>query len=136
MSTFSPSLLQPRHAILSGQPEDASLEILLRPFLHAGEIVDTAIRLDGMSLPSLRLGELAGQRFDFPRNPQDGYIDGALYLFGAHHPVDVDTLTFHLSRDGQLTLVAKGVYAFDVEGLDGLGKVPFTLAMRVSTCAL
>ncbi|MBO9881000.1 hypothetical protein [Xanthomonas sp. D-109] len=136
MSTFSPSLLQPRHAILSGQPEDAALEILLRPFLLDGDIVDTAIRLDGIALPSLRLGALAGQRFDFPRNPQDGYIDGSLYLAGAHHPVDVDTLTFHLSRDGQLTLVAKGIYAFDVEGLDDLGKLPFTLAMRVSTCAL
>ncbi|XTQ94040.1 hypothetical protein ACQR5W_19665 [Xanthomonas sacchari] len=136
MSTFSPSALKPRHAILSGLPGAASLEILLCPFLHAGEIVDTAIRLDGIALPSLRLGELAGQRVDFPRNPQDGYIDGALYLFGAHHPVDVDTLTFHLSRDGQLTLVAKGAYAFDVEGLDDLGTVPFTLAARLSTCAL
>lgn len=136
MSTFSPSELKPRHAILSGLPGDAALEILLRPFLHAGEIVDTSIRLDGIALPSLRLGELAGRRFDFPRNPQDGYIDGSLYLVGAHHPVDVDTLTFDHSRDGQLTLVAKGVYAFDVEGLDGLGQVPFTLAARVSTCAL
>ncbi|MBO9828247.1 hypothetical protein J7373_08330 [Xanthomonas sp. A2111] len=136
MSTFSPSLLQPRHAILSGLPEDAALEILLRPFLHAGEIVDTSIRLDGIALPSLRLGELAGKRFDFPRNPQDGYIDGSLYLAGTHHPVDVDTLAFNRSRDGQLTLVAKGVYAFDVEGLDDLGKVPFTLAAQVSSCAL
>ncbi|KMM76999.1 hypothetical protein ACP93_01905 [Xanthomonas sp. NCPPB 1128] len=136
MSTFSPSVLKPRHAILFGRPGDAALEILLRPFLHAGEIVDTAIRLDGIALPSLRLGELAGQRFDFPRNPQDGYIDGSLYLAGAHHPVDVDSLTFSLSRDGQLTLVVKGVYAFDVEGLDELGEVPFTLAARVSSCAL
>jgi len=136
MSTFSPSVLKPRHAILSGLPDAAALEILLRPFLHAGEIVDTAIRLDGIVLPSLRLGELAGKRFDFPRNPQDGYIDGALYLAGAHHPVDVETLSFNLARDGRLTLVVKGVYAFDVEGLDELGEVPFTLAARVSSCAL
>ncbi|MBB6368313.1 hypothetical protein FHR56_003492 [Xanthomonas sacchari] len=136
MSTFSPSVLQPRHAILSGLPDAAALEILLRPFLRDGEIVDTAIRLDGIALPSLRLGDLAGQRFDFPRNPHAGYIDGSLYLDGAHHPVDVDMLTFNLARDGQLTLVAKGVYAFDVEGLGDLGKVPFTLAARVSSCAL
>lgn len=136
MANFPVKLLQPRHAFLFGAADAASMEILLRPFLHEGALVDTSIRLDGIALPSLQLRDLAGQHFVFPLNSEDGSIDGSILLEHAHHPVDVASLTFHASRDGALTVVAKGVYVFDFEGLDDLGKVPFTLAARVSTCAL
>ncbi|NUO76070.1 MAG: hypothetical protein HOQ32_08650 [Lysobacter sp.] len=136
MTAFSPKDLKPRHAILSGAPGDVSITILLRPFLREGEIVDTSIRLDGIDLPSNLLRDLAGKSFDFPVNPDDGYIDGSIYLESAHHPVDVTSLNFSAARDGSLTLIVKGVYVFDFEGLDDLERVPFTLAAAVSSCAV
>ena len=51
--------------------------------------VETSIRLDGIDLPS-NPKALAGRTCDFPVNPEDGYIDGSIYFFAAHHPVGRD----------------------------------------------
>ncbi|MEJ1097121.1 MULTISPECIES: hypothetical protein [unclassified Pseudoxanthomonas] len=136
MEDFSPRELKARHAILSGVPGDVSISILMTPFLWNQEIVDTSIRLDAIDLPSNMLRDLAGKLFEFPTSPNDGYIDGSIHLKNAHHPVDVTSLSFSRSRDGQLTLIVRGVYVFDFEGLDDLGKSPFTMAVTVSSCAV
>ena len=136
MEDFSPKDLKARHAILSGMPGDVSIKILMNPFLRDQKIVDTSIRLDAINLPSNMLRDLEGKSFEFPTNPNDGYIDGSIYLENSHHPVDVTSLNFSKSRDGQLTLIVKGVYVFDFEGLDSLGNTPFTLAATVSSCAV
>ncbi|MBF5006459.1 hypothetical protein [Diaphorobacter caeni] len=136
MDDLSPSLLKARHAILSGEPGDASLYVMLTPFLHAGELIDTAIRLDGIELPSVMLAPLAGKSFDFPVNPDDGYIDGSVYLANAHQTVDVTRLEFHRSRHDGLTVVIRGVYRLDPASLPGARDTPFTLNAAVSSSAL
>jgi hypothetical protein len=136
MENFSPKDLKARHAILSGMPGGVSIQILMTPFLRDQEIVDTSIRLDGIDLPSSILRDLAGKSFEFSINPDEGYIDGSIYLNNIHHPVDVTSLNFSKSRDGKLTLIVKGIYVFDLEGLDRPGNVPFTLATTVSSCAI
>jgi hypothetical protein len=136
MENFSPSLLKARHAILSGTPGDVSITILMCPFLLNHEIVDTSIRLDAIDLASLMLSDLSGKSFEFPVNPDDGCIDGSIYISGAHHPVDVTSLNFSKSRDGNLKLIVKGTYVFDFEGLDNLGKIQFTISSTVSSCAV
>ena len=136
MEDFSPNKLKFRHAILSGVPGNVSIEILMHPFLWNQAIVDSSIRLDGIDLPSNMLRDLAGKSFEFPIDFDEGSIDGSIYLDNAHHPVNVTSLSFSKSRDGQLTLIVKGVYVFDFEGLDGLGKIPFTLAAAVSSRAV
>ena len=133
MTDFSPSDLKARHAILSGELGNVSIEIMISPFLHDQEIVDTSIHLDCINLPSSILRDLAGKSFEFPTNPNDGYIDGSIYLNNAHHPVDVTSLNFSKSRNGQLVLIVKGVYIFNYEGLDGLDNTQFTLATSVSS---
>ena len=136
MEDFSAKELKPRHAVLSGTAGEASITILMQPFLRNLEIVDTSIRLDAIDLPSNLLGELAGKFFEFPTNPHEGYIDGSIYLGNRHHPVDVSSLHFSKARDGQLTLIVRGVYVFDFEGVGSLGSTPFTLATAVSSCAV
>lgn len=136
MDDFSPKELEARHAILSGVPGNISITILMRPFLRNQEIVDASIRLDAIKLPSSMLRDLAGKSFEFPTNPDDGYIDGSIYLENAHRPVDVTSLNFSRSRDGSLTLIVKGIYAFDSERLDRPGNTPFTLAATVSSCTV
>lgn len=142
MEHFSPKQLKPFHAILSGVPGDISIEIWMLPFLWRWQvdedqrIVNTSIRLDFIDLPSNMLRDLAGKSFEFPINPDEGYIDGSIYLGYKHHPVDVTSLHFSKSRDGGLKLIVKGIYVFDHEGLDDLGKIPFTLAVPVSSSAV
>ena len=86
------------------------------------------------------LRDLAAKSFEFPIDSDEGSIegsiDGSIYLDNAHHPVNVTSLSFSKSRDGQLTLIVKGVYVFDFEGLDGLGRIPFTLAAAVRSRAV
>lgn len=62
-------MIQPRHAILRGEPGNVALEVLLVPFYWKNEWVDTAIRLDGINLPSAHLADLAGKTFLFPLIP-------------------------------------------------------------------
>lgn len=133
--TFPIRLLKPRHAILAGEP-CVSIMILMRPFLWNGEVVDTSIRLDGIELPSTHLNELIGKSFAFPISPEDGYINGSIYLESKHHPVDVTELSFPLARDGGLSVIVKGIYKFEHEGLCGLPDTPFTFGVRVSSCAI
>lgn len=55
---------------------------------------DTKVSLDFIQLPSAEPLRLAGGDFRFPLNPTDGYIDGSVYIDGAHHPVDVTRIRF------------------------------------------
>ena|SRR5688572_11293225 len=136
MSGSPLSQLRPTAAFLSGVPSDASLTIGLAAFIHEGTLIDTSIRLDHFALPSLFLADLVGKAFSFPVNPVDGYVDGSLYLSGAHHPVDVTYMTFHRSRAGGATVVLKGVIDFEFEGERGWGRMPFTFGTGVWTSAV
>ncbi len=136
MEDFSPKILKPRHAILSGVVGKVSIEILMRPFLRNEEIMDTSIQMDFVNLPSCLLSDLSGRSFDFSENPGSGYVDASIYLDDVHHPVNVSSLSFVKSRDEQLTLLVKGSYMIDVEGADELCNAPFALAVRVSSCAV
>ncbi|MDR2213929.1 MAG: hypothetical protein LBE21_09945 [Pseudomonadales bacterium] len=137
MEKFPVNSLTPKHAVISRMPDGSmSIEILMTPFLWNQEIVDTSIRLDGVDLPSDMLKDLAGKSFKFPTNSEDGYIDGSIYLGNAHHPVDVTSLDFNVSRTGSLKLIIKGIYQFEFEGLDGVANTPFVLAASVSSCAV
>jgi hypothetical protein len=136
MHGFTTKNLIARHAILSGEPNNVKIIILMTPFLLDQEIIDTSICLDGVDLPSNILKELSDNTFEFPVNPTDGYIDGSIYLQGKHHPVDVSSLVFSKSRDGNLKLIVKGIYVLEFEGLDKLENTPFTLATPVSSCAV
>jgi hypothetical protein len=136
MDAFPINALKPRHAILSGAPGRAAIAILMQPFLWQAEIVDTAIRLDGIELPSVHLADLAGRSFAFPVNPAQDAIDGSIYLGGAHHPVDVTALDFARARDGGLSVIVKGVYVFEFEVLANLRDTPFTFGAPVSSRAI
>ncbi len=79
-------------ATISGVDGDVSLEIGIEPFELSldgySEKIETVISLDGINLP-IEPNELTGRTFTFPINPDDGYIDGSVYFFSAHSPVDI-----------------------------------------------
>jgi hypothetical protein len=56
--------------------------------------VDTLVRLDGIRLDLHEPRVQAQRSHRFPINPQDGYIDGSVYLLHPHVPLDVTELSF------------------------------------------
>ncbi len=136
MKQFPNGILKARHAIISGHPREASIEVLLRPFYWNEELIDTSIRLDGIDLPDVVLRQLVGKTFEFPLNPDAGAIDGSIYLDNKHHPVDVKQLAFDCSRHEGANVVIKGTYVFEYEGLGDYGNMPFVFGVAVSSRAV
>ncbi len=84
-------------AKLAGINGNASIEIHLEPFElridDYQEAVETSIRLDGIGIP-IDPSLLEEKVFEFPINPNDGYIDGSVYFLAVHNPVDVTHIEF------------------------------------------
>jgi hypothetical protein len=78
------------------------VHIPLAPFKLEGETVRTELRLDFMVLPIRALSELDEKTFEFPPNPEDGYVDGSIYLLGAHVPIDVPRISFTRRRSATI----------------------------------
>ena len=84
----------------------------LAPFEIEGKVVESAFRLDFIRFAGVRSWrQLSGRSFGFPINPKPGYIDGSMYLFDVHNPVDVTKIDFGIAEG--LILPAKLELAID-----------------------
>lgn len=108
----------------------ASLTIELAPYELNGEEVDSPLRLDQIDLPVDELFELAGRTFEFPLNPEEGFIDGSVYLRTRHHTVDVLQLAFGAEEAGELPLKVTGCIAPEPCSLD-YAETDFVLETRL-----
>ncbi|MEQ1708213.1 MAG: hypothetical protein ABL864_07770 [Terricaulis sp.] len=121
MAAFPVEKLSPLPGKLSGEKGNASIAVPMRPFnlLVEGrdESVSTSLRLDFIDLPLTDFVELAGRTFDFPKNPEDGYIDGSIYIYHAHHLADVTRIKFgSISMEG-IAVEMDVELLFEIEGL-------------------
>jgi len=118
MKTFPIENISYTKAVLSGQSGEVSIEITIAPFQLKtdgdGESINTSIVLEGIDISS-QPGELEGKTFDFPVNPEDGYIDGSIYFLSAHSPVDVAKIEFGKIESGQLPIKLKSSWALEFE---------------------
>ena len=118
-------------AALSGIDGNASIEIYIAPFELAleehSEQVDTSIRLDSINI-SVDVKELEGKKFLFPVNPLSGYIDGSIYFFSTHNPVDVTSIKFGTIKSGKMsiTLETKWILEFEMTGYKNFESVVAT----------
>ena len=118
MAPFPVDLIQSDVAVMSGEEGAVSIEIQLRQFTIGDQVVSTSIWLEGVALPSFAACDLEEQRFSFPVNPADGYIDGSIYIGHAHHPVDVTEIVFGSLRGNLLPATFRARIMFSLEGLD------------------
>ncbi len=103
------------------------IEIPIQPFRFNGEEISTAVRLEFIKIPvQSDWREIAGQSFDFPVNPEEGYIDGSIYLDGAHNPADATRLTFGTIESGRILCEARLSFDFTFEGPEELGMPTLT----------
>ena len=76
----------------------------------------TSIVLDFINFKINSLEELEHSSLEFPINPLDGYIDGSMYLFNAHNPVDVTKIEFDKFVDNAIEVKVHYVIDFEYEG--------------------
>ncbi|MGQ0659497.1 hypothetical protein [Sphingosinicella sp.] len=116
-----------------------AIEVPLKPFElpleDSVEIVSTSIRMEGVPLPSGDLDDLQNQTFQFPRNPEPGYIDASMYIEHAHHPIDVTVLRFGRIADGTMSLDIEGTLCFEFEGLDEYRNTDFSMTATLRSAA-
>jgi len=116
MVEFPSRLLVPTSAVLSGSPGEHSIEIYLDEFELDGETIDTSFRFDWIDGLPASLNDCVGRRFVFPMNPDDGYVDGSIYLVHAHHPAHLTRLSFE-ERGGRVFARFEIQVQFSFEGL-------------------
>lgn len=107
MDLFPIQKFKPLHAKISGVNGDVSIEIFFKLFElnleDYSEVFDSSIRLDGIDIP-IGPNELQNKSYGFPVNPEDGYIDGSIYFFSSHNPVDVTQLEFGKIAENKLPI--------------------------------
>ena len=83
---------------------------------NESENYNTSFRLDGIKLDIKNLQELENKTFTFSINPEEGYIDGSIYLFDVHNIVDVTSITFGKFKNQVLPLKIILRIDFELEG--------------------
>ncbi len=121
--------------IISRRNDRFDIAIGLRPFELDGGTVSTAFRLDGIELPAE--GQLSWQRgiFEFPTNPEPGYVDGSLYLRHSHNPIDLTRIEFGEFRDNRINakLTLSILFEYEHTGFSNLDvEFEVTLEMTAS----
>jgi hypothetical protein len=115
-TNFSVRKLQFLEATIS-KVDDEMYHIIIpiSKFLFENNITDTSIHLTQVALP-YDLSNCIGKTFNFPINPNPGYIDGSVYLAERHNPVDVSEIKFISIEKNKLTAEISMFFDFEFEG--------------------
>lgn len=98
------------------------IEIALSPFHFEGEEEQTSVILSFIKLQGVAdWRSIEGKTFQFPVNPEEGYIDGSIYLGHTHVPADVTSISFGAIESGSVTCRLKIQFDFSYAGLENLG---------------
>jgi hypothetical protein len=95
----------------------AAISIGLAPFEFDGELHNTSLQCDQISLDLADFSALTGKTFEFPPNPEPGYIDGSIYLFGVHVLFLTKRLSFGHMDEDTIALGIEGTLEFSTSGL-------------------
>ena len=117
MKTFPSDLIKPASATLSGEVGNGSVNISLEPFTIGDETIEAEIVADLVNLPTHDFSSLAKTVHEFPVNPEDGYIEASVYIEHAHHPVDINKLTFGEVNGETIQVTADANFVFSLEVL-------------------
>lgn len=90
------------------------INIPIQQFEIENKSVQTAIQLDNIILPK-PIVEIIGTSLQFPINPIEGYIDGSIYLFERHNPVDVTSIYFKEMIDDLIEVEIQMIFNFEYE---------------------
>lgn len=109
--------LVPRSAEITRRADKYRIAITTQPFELDGETEEREIILEDVTLPSNTVADLPGQTLRFPINPNDGFIDGSIYLRHAHNPVDVTSISFGERHGELIDTEFEMQFVFEFEGI-------------------
>ncbi len=99
--------------------------IPITPFTFEEETVEASVRLEFIDFGVTDWRLLCDKSFDFPVNPEEGYIDGSMHLGNAHNPADATRIAFGEFRESSVEVVLDITFDFTYEGPSKLGKPSF-----------
>jgi hypothetical protein len=128
VARFPSELLHPEIGFMGPHPlKGYFIRVPLKPFQLLGDTVKTSARLDCVSLPTSDLSKLSDQALTYPLNPEGDYIDGSIYIGGAHHPPDVVEIFFGKGNGNCIKAVIACNINFEFEGLENFRKTAWKL---------
>ncbi len=89
--------------------------IPISKFIFENNITDTSIHLTQVIFPNDLLN-CVGKTIIFAINPNQGYIDGSVYLAERHNPVDVSEIKFISIEKNIWNVEMKMFFDFEFEG--------------------
>nr|WP_298097907.1 hypothetical protein [uncultured Shinella sp.] len=105
----------------------ASISVGLAAFEFDAETHETLLQCDQINLDLDDLYALSGKSFEFPLNPEPGYIDGSIYLFGVHVVFLTERLSFGAAGEETIPLRIDGILEFSSSGLTRYEDVALSL---------
>ena len=94
-----------------------SIILPVSKFVLEEEIVSTSVQLYAIELLET-LPSYIGKTISFPVNPNDGYIDGSVYLRNAHNPVNVSEIKFLKLKNELIEVEITMKFDFEYEGIE------------------
>jgi hypothetical protein len=132
-------------------------ECFYNPRFHPDPILTTSIRItfdessdpdnpnedrnafseiDSIPIPFIQSGNLSGVYIDIveiaDNEDLDEFVEGGIYYYGYHNPVDLELVSIRSFADGQADMTLKGHIDFTYEGLSHLGKPAFEWSILAS----
>jgi hypothetical protein len=102
----------------------------MRPFTINEQDVEATLEFD-LGIEVTNPTNLAKHRYDFPSNPEDSYVEGSIYVWSVHNPIDLHSITF-AQIDGQYIKATMGMtFVFEFEGKAKNLRMTFELALRM-----
>jgi|GEM_PF-1164781 len=108
------------------------IEILFEPFKTENELNQTIVQLNFIRLNTRKIKNLENSEFHFPINPDDGYVDGSIYLFDVHNPFDVTKMTFGKIVNSTIELKLEYNIIFEFEGTGYSNSLNNTLTLKIA----
>jgi hypothetical protein len=123
-------LLHPTRGSLHFLGGRASLSIEMSPFTIDKKDVEATLEFDlGIEVTSPT--NLAKHHYDFPSNPEEGYVESSIYIWSVHNPIDLHSITF-AQIDGQyITSTMEMTFVFEFEGAAKNLRMTFELALLI-----
>ena len=113
---FPSELLVAESGTISGNSGKYFITIKLKPFNFDDEDVNQELKLENVALPAEIIENLSETSFDFPPNPNVGYVESSIYIWSVHNPIDVLHINFGKVKDEYIEATFVFKFIFDYEG--------------------
>ena len=90
-----------------------NINITLEDFNYKNQNQQTYISFEFIELPIKSYNELQNNTYNFPINPENGYIDGSIYINGSHNPIDVIEISFSKTAKNFIYAHFKAIISFE-----------------------